>query len=310
MKIKLLLFVALLCLVIFGCSSNEKIDTLPTSQQKYIDNLYTVQKTADLTYATSLNIQGNNQVLKFDLFEPAEDNQNNRPLLIAIHGGGFIEGTKENPGTVRICETMTKKGYVTMTINYRLGYEQPKNEKTFSEAVWRAQQDLRAAIRFTKANAAKLKIDASKIFILGGSAGAVTCLNVAYLNSDEVPSIINQTKWGSIEGNSGNLGFSSSVKAVISIAGGLSNPAIIKSGDVPVAFIHSNQDPVVPYNQGLDDNGFYLYGSFYLNNYIKNLGITTDLLTYNSDNHSTAAYPENITQTTNYISAFLYPFVK
>ena len=37
---------------------------------------------------------------------------------------------------------------------------------------------------------------ASKVFILGGSAGAVTCLNVGYLNQDEAPIIINQTKWG------------------------------------------------------------------------------------------------------------------
>ncbi|OAZ05064.1 alpha/beta hydrolase [Flavobacterium succinicans] len=310
MKNHLVVFACLVSCCSIQCSSNDNTNVQPTTQTKYIDNLYTVSKTADLTYANALNIEGNNQILKYDLYQPTEDNQTTRPLIIAIHGGGFIEGSKENPGTVRLCETLTKKGYVSMSINYRLGYEQPKNEKTYSEAVWRAQQDLRAAIRFAKANAAKLRIDASKVFILGGSAGAVTCLNVGYLNQDEAPIIINQTKWGTIEGNSGNLNFSSSVKAIISIAGGLTNPSIIKTGDAPVAFIHCNQDPVVPYNEGLDDNGFYIYGSFYLNNLVKTLAIKTDLLTYISTSHSFAANPENVTQTTDYIAAFLYPLVK
>ena len=50
-------------------------------------------------------------------------------------------------------------------------------------------------------------VDTSQIFVTGSSAGSKTALHMAYLDQSEVPSFINTSQLGTLEGNSGNPGF-------------------------------------------------------------------------------------------------------
>ncbi|HXD89397.1 MAG TPA: alpha/beta hydrolase [Urbifossiella sp.] len=82
------------------------------------------------------------------------------PAIICIHGGGFRAGSRE--GYNNLCIKLAQHGYVALTISYRLA---PKYQ--FPAAI----HDTKAAVRWTRANAAKYKIDPDRIGVTGGSAG-------------------------------------------------------------------------------------------------------------------------------------------
>lgn len=85
-----------------------------------------------------------------------------RPALILVHGGGWVEGSKE---AVRwATEGLAREGYVSFGINYRL-MKDGKN-------TWPAQiDDVQRAVRWIRANAAKYGVDPNRIGAFGGSAG-------------------------------------------------------------------------------------------------------------------------------------------
>lgn len=95
-----------------------------------------------------------------DIVRPRETAATPRPAVLLIHGGGFRAGNKESylPLAIKLAE----RGYVAATANYRLS---PRNQ--FPAAV----EDVKAAVRFLRANASKYNLDASHIGALGGSAG-------------------------------------------------------------------------------------------------------------------------------------------
>ncbi|HCE42703.1 MAG TPA: lipase [Lentisphaeria bacterium] len=129
-----------------------------------------------------------------DLFIPA-DVKGKLPLIVWIHGGGWVEGNKEN------CPALlfVKKGYAVASINYRLA----------QQAIFPAQiQDCKASIRFLRAKAPEYNIDPDRIGVWGGSAGGhlVALMGV----SDGVKEL---------EGDGGNAGVSSRVQAVCDFFG-------------------------------------------------------------------------------------------
>lgn len=89
------------------------------------------------------------------------------PAIVFIHGGGFFKGDKRRY-QLKPALSGLKQGYAVISINYRL-----IQTDELPAAVW----DAKAAIRYIRANADKLKIDANKIVVWGESAGAtLACL--------------------------------------------------------------------------------------------------------------------------------------
>ena len=82
------------------------------------------------------------------------------PAILCIHGGGFRAGTRE--GYDALCLKLAEHGYVAATVTYRLAPKHP-----FPAAV----NDVKAAVRWLRANAATYKIDPDRIGVTGGSAG-------------------------------------------------------------------------------------------------------------------------------------------
>ena len=76
------------------------------------------------------------------------------------HGGGFRAGTRD--GYNGLCLKLAEHGFVAATVTYRLA---PKYQ--FPAAV----HDVKAAVRWLRANAAKYHIDPARIGVTGGSAG-------------------------------------------------------------------------------------------------------------------------------------------
>jgi len=106
----------------------------------------------DLTYATTTQ----NQDLKLDLYLPFF--QTNCPLVIYLHGGGWSTGSYKEAGS----RWLIAHGFAVASVQYRLTPEHP-----FPAQI----HDLKAAIRWLRANAITLGYNAGKIGLLGVSSG-------------------------------------------------------------------------------------------------------------------------------------------
>ena len=229
----------------------------------------------DITYGEAMNVKGKTQTLKLDIFSPPQtDTLKYRPLLIFIHGGGFRNNTKVGAFSSRLCSNLAKRGYVASSIDYRLGIQKPESDTAYFEALYRAVQDAKAAVRFFRRYADRYGIDTNQIFIMGSSAGSKTAMHLAYLDQKEVPQYIDTQRLGTLEGNSGNAGYSSKVQGVINCWGAMIDDKWLQKGDVPLFNIAGTNDKTVPYDSSFAYHGFR-YGAFILFQKALELGIPT-----------------------------------
>ncbi|GBL23605.1 uncharacterized peptidase YuxL [Opitutia bacterium] len=103
---------------------------------------------------------------KADIYSPL-DHDKSKPLpgIIVIHGGGFNDGDKARGRELNISESLTLKGYVCMSINYKL--RRMQGQVTWPQSV----HDAKAAVRYLRKEAANLGVDPEKIGVIGCSAG-------------------------------------------------------------------------------------------------------------------------------------------
>lgn len=119
------------------------------------------------------------------------------PGIVCIHGGGFRAGSRE--GFNKLCIRLAQQGYVAVTVTYRLA---PKYQ--FPAAVY----DVKAAVRWMRANAKKYHVDPHHIGTTGGSAGGHLAQFLGVTGGVK-----------QFEGNGGNPEFSSSVACVVNFYG-------------------------------------------------------------------------------------------
>jgi acetyl esterase/lipase len=134
--------------------------------------------------------------LLLDLYTPTKRVRRPRPVVIVIHGGGFLAKTREAPESVRIADALASSGIVAASIDYRLTGRRPVlsnrvapllgglPEGDRSRAVVAAVEDTLKAIRFLRRRADRLRIDPARIGLVGTSAGAITADHVAYVLDD------------------------------------------------------------------------------------------------------------------------------
>jgi acetyl esterase/lipase len=206
---------------------------------RYRDPVFsTVSVQRDLPYGSAPDNEGNPVTLKLDLYQPAGDAAARRPAVVWVHGGGFCCGSKTASNMVELSNTYAKIGYVAVSINYRLlvstgcgGNPDPTPE--CAVAAIAAQHDAHAAVRWLRRYADTYRIDPNRIAIGGSSAGAVTSLLVGTRSEDP--------------GDSGNPGYSSVVRGVVSISGGLPTNQSINQGDASTQFFNGTNDRTVPF---------------------------------------------------------------
>jgi acetyl esterase/lipase len=136
------------------------------------------------------------QTVAMDIVRPRESG-GPRPVVLLIHGGGFRRGNRESylPLAIRLAE----RGYVAATASYRLA---PRHQ--YPAAV----EDVKAAVRFLRASAARFQADPGRIGVLGGSAGGYLALMLG-LTADA----------SSLEGSGPNREQSSAVQCVVNYYG-------------------------------------------------------------------------------------------
>jgi hypothetical protein len=219
--------------------------------------------TKGVTFGSNASFYNSTVNLLLDVYQPHGDTASKRALIIFTHGGSFVGGTRDQMAT--LCHDFSKMGYVTATIDYRLGMTHliiggPPDSTDAGAAVLRAVHDARAAVRFFRKDVAELgntyKIDTNNIYFAGASAGGITGLHLAYMDElSEIPPYIDTVGQyglhGGVEGQSGNEGYSSKVKAVVSLSGAIADTSWMKAGDIPVISTHSLLDATVPYDKRL-----------------------------------------------------------
>lgn len=136
-----------------GCLSTQS----NTSEQKLggdVDISSTNNNFTDIAYAAKSETQ------KLDIYLPNEG-KGPFPVIIAIHGGGFAWGDKKGGNLAPMFKGLNH-GYAVVAVNYRLS-----NEAKFPAAI----NDVKAAIRFIRVNAAQYNLNPDKIALWGDSAG-------------------------------------------------------------------------------------------------------------------------------------------
>jgi len=190
--------------------------------------------------------------LLLDIYTPVGDTLDYRPMLVCVHSGAFISGTKSAEDMVAFCDSMAHRGYVTASIDHRLGMNVFSSESS-TRAVYRALQDGRSAIRFLKENADSYGIDTNNIYILGSSAGAYVGLHNLYLNTEDErpPETYYNPDLGCLDCSGNNYEHSGRANGLISLWGALQDTTLIVSDDIiPTFLVHGTADATVPFGYG------------------------------------------------------------
>ena len=221
---------------------------------RYYDKIFS-QTSSTVTFGNSMKFDSTYVDLKMDIYQPTGDNLAHRPLMVLAFPGSFTAGIRQSPDITTLCDNFSKRGYVCATIDYRLGFEGGSDSDTNQfKALMRGVQDMKAAVRYFYKDAQTsnvFRIDTNQIFIGGSSAGAFIALNYAYGKEDTLSR--SEPVWarpaldslGGPEGNSGNPGYSSKVKGVIDLCGGIADTVWIMPGDPILVGVHGTADATV-----------------------------------------------------------------
>jgi len=241
---------------------------------------------------------GGGRDLHCDVFMPP-DARTDRTAVLLIHGGGWQNGDRGQLRGYGI--QLARYGYVCVCAEYRLS----------GENIWPAQiHDVKAALRWLRANAPALGVDGEKIAVSGNSAGAHLALMLAATPNVPV-----------FDGKGGNAGISSSCAAVIAIY----PPTVLRIGEIgdavanlfggkasreaqdaaspityahrhfpPTLLIHGNADDIVPV-----EASFSMYRS------LSEVGAPVELHVYDGAPHAFDVLPEFGHQLTDIMALFL-----
>jgi acetyl esterase/lipase len=179
----------------------------------------------------------------------------NRPGVIVIHGGGWVQGDKESM-LERFCAPFVDHGFVAANVEYRLA-----KAATAPAAV----SDVLSAAKWFRDHAADYKVDPNQIIVTGASAGGHLALMVGlapessgFGPSIKIAAVVNffgiSDVPDQIEGPNMRpyaVAWVPEQSGRMELAKKLSPISYVRKGLPPVLSIHGDADPVVPYEQSV-----------------------------------------------------------
>jgi len=239
---------------------------------------YEVNITEDITYAEGLSHDSwnsaNNSVipLEMDSYVP-DNNLQNRPLLMLIHGGAFYGGSKQQDALVNMANYYASRGFVVFSIDYRLrdhtgtipqewidassDIPPANHEQLF--AMYPAHRDAKAALRWIIANADNYHINTDYITVGGGSAGAITSIGLGVSELGDYKDEISISEDNTL--STTNFSQTYEVQTILDFWESNVSIEILESiygyqrfdSNDPALFItHGTEDPTVPFSSAED----------------------------------------------------------
>jgi acetyl esterase/lipase len=148
-------------------------DAAPRPSPLVYRDLFTGVKSPQVRIDTLTYAIRNGKPLGIDLYRPATSTARPLPLVVVIHGGSWRGGTRRDlPG---LNSYLAARGYAVAAVSYRFAPANPHPA---------ASKDVHAAVQFLKSNASRLRIDATRIVLIGRSAGGQLALVEAYTAGD------------------------------------------------------------------------------------------------------------------------------
>ena len=221
-----------------------------SAQTRFVDPVFPrVHVERGVAYGEAPGRDGRPETLLLDVYRPRGDARAERPAMLWVHGGAWSSGSRGHRTLRRFAYASARRGYVALSVDYRLLRETGcwVDDPVCAQVALEVQHDVQAAVRWVRANAARLRVDPQRIAVGGTSVGGTLSLLVATRPEDP--------------GDSGNPGFSSRVRAFVSIAGGWPrDPGFATPGDAPGLLFHTERDHVTPFSFSADAHRALLAG--------------------------------------------------
>ena len=291
MKKILLPFIFIFCYITLTAQVKRYTETIFPSSTVTSNVVYDTAPFLDSPYSKESSTTTEDLIM--DVYQPTGDTHNNRAAIIFVHAGGFITGNRNHDDMVAFCDSFARKGYVTMTIDYRQGMYFLLNLGMHStRAAYRGLQDGRSAVRHLRANASTYGIDPDQVYMAGSSAGSFIALHSIYMTDpSEKPVEANAVNYANLVfpffhsgpdlgafDRGGNLGESGTPNGIIALWGAVADVDLISaSEDEPIFMAHGSDDGTVPFNSGAPFGVSLfpdVYGSNLINDELNNIGFT------------------------------------
>jgi len=214
----------------------------------------------------------NNYQVKLDVYQAKNSNLN--PVVIFIHGGGWVWGNKE---TIQLdLLPYLEMGFSVVNVEYRLG------SKYLAPA---AVEDCQLALKWVKENAAKYNLDGDKIILTGHSAGGHLALTTGGMcegnEKIKVAAIIN---WFGITDVNDLLSGENQRDYTVIWLGSQANSEEIARKVSPINYISSNLPPILTIHGDADASVPYTH-AVRLHQKLNEVGVVNELVTIPGGGH-------------------------
>lgn len=182
------------------------------AQMPYTQSQYAYDSIMNEPYGTAVDFAGNVDTLLMDIYKPKGDVNCLRPVMVMVHGGAWIVGSKEDANMVYMSRELAARGWVVANINYRLGVHTTASHTMYAfcnpslaipcgyiadssevyRGIFRGMQDTKGAIRYMKSRHLIDSTDINNVFVAGESAGGFNALAAAFTDqiSEKHPSCL------------------------------------------------------------------------------------------------------------------------
>ncbi len=278
-----------------------------------------VSVTKAVKYGVGVDVLGREFDLLMDVYEPAGDTAEDRPLVIMAHGGSFIFGTRENPYMVESCTEFAKRGYVAASISYSLwpllaGI--PDSIELLGVVV-NAVGDMKTSIRYFRQDATTMtnefRVDPNLIMTGGLSAGAIMAAQVGFMDEDDAkPDFLQDLidANGGIDGDGDHQGFNSDPIGIINLSGGVYLTDWVDSDDIPVFSMHGTADETVPFLSGLAADIMSINGSGLIHPKCEEVGLLNQIIIVEGGGHTDIYTEPMFADQQALLADQLYPFLE
>jgi predicted esterase len=226
--------------------------------------------------------------LWLDVWTP-EVPRSDKACVVALFGGGFVSGERDNSLQTTIAQQLTARGYTVVSPDYRLGLKDSamvashsslgKLQELFQWTIDIATEDCAAAVAYIVTHAGELNINPDRIVLTGCSAGAITVLQLDYCRANQLPqAAVLPEGW--------------KPAAVVPYAGAVmcKGKPKYKSAPAPTMLMHGTKDKIVAYKKFPPVLCHALYGANTMFKVFKKQGYPCWIVRYKGIGHEVASF--------------------